>query len=168
VAQAGVDPVPSTPTLAIEALEKDLKKVLKGKTLEEVGWERPDPLTLLLPMVGVREDGTEDCYLLRLHFAYYPEWPPSALFVNPETRSYQYPQDEKYLPEIVGNEIKMHANYNNKQQLICCSTTLEFYLVRHGVKPEHVWDKSHQNFWATISAIKRGLKFPIYRGPMKP
>lgn len=164
MARAGEEPLPSTPARARAALEADLPLVLRGRILEEAGWKRPDPLTLLIPLVGVREDRTEDDYLLRLHFGYYPDWPPSARFVNPETGTYRYPDDVRWLPRIEGaNEIAVHANYDNRLQLICASVTLEFYQVRHGVADRLVWDPKVQNFAATLAAIRRGLGPPFYR-----
>src|SRR5690348_14699705 len=137
----GQDPVPVSPAVARAALDAHLPKVLRGGTLEEAEWERPDPLTLFVPLEGVRPGGERDPYLLRLHFGYYPEWPPSALFVNPGTRRYDFPQDVGWLPSLTGsNEIAVHSNYNPVGQLICASVTLEFYLIRHGVAEKHLWD----------------------------
>ena len=168
MAKAGEKPVPSSPLEASDAFEADLKKVLRGKTLEEQGWVRRDTLTLLVPMVGIRENGQEDEYLLRLHFGYYPDWPPSALFVNPETKHYDYPADLCWLPKIEGTpEIQVHTNYQSdvyRGQLICTSVTLEFYLILHGVEEKHVWDHERQNFFSTIAAIQRGLRQPFYKG----
>lgn len=169
MAQLGVDPVPATPSIAIEAFERDLDRVLRGKTLEEMGWERPDRLTLLIPLLGARDGGQTDPYLLRLHFGYYPEWPPSAQFVNPETGTYLYPGDVEHLPRIEETgEIRVHPAYKFNDrllQLICCSATLEFYLVRHGGEAHHVWQHPRQNFSATLKAIERGLGAPWYKGP---
>lgn len=165
MAQIGVAPIPNTPAGAKAAFEKDLDRVLKGKTLEELGWERSDSLTLFVPLTAVRENGDEDSYLLRLQFGYYPEWPPSAKFVNPKTKTYSPEDDRSWLPKIEGtNELGIHADYNNKGQLICCSLTLEFYLVGHGVEARHLWDHNLYNFAGTINTIKRYLRPPYYKG----
>lgn len=162
---AGRDPVPNAPAVAIAALEAHLPQVLRGQSPEEAGWVRLDKLTLLIPLHGERQDGTCDSYLLRLHFGYYPEWPPSALFVNPETKTYVFPADSRWLPQITGtNEIAIHTNYGDIGQLVCCSATLEFYRIRHSVEPKHIWDGARQNFAATLNAIRRGLKPPFYQG----
>src|SRR5690348_14341481 len=102
MARPGEEPVPNTPARAQAALEADLPRVLRGRTLEEAGWKRPDALTLLVPLAGEREDGTVDEFLLRLQFGYYRDWPPSAQFVNPETGTYRYPDDVRWLPRIEG------------------------------------------------------------------
>lgn len=170
MAKEGETPVPD-PTRGADALRDDLPKVLRGQTLEEAGWCQPDSLTLLVPLFAQRDDRTTDFYLLRLYFNCYPEWPPSAQFVNPQTLRYAGSADKKWLPKIEGcQEIAVHDSYsynNQSIQLICCSVTLEFYQVRHGVKPEHVWDGKHQNFSATLAAVRHGLRPPFHKGPME-
>lgn len=165
MAKIGADPVPVAPAAAKAALEAHLPKVLRGQTLEEAGWVRPDPLTLLVPLTGELPSGERDEFLLRLHFGYYPEWPPSAIFVNPTTKRYSFPEDVSWVPKIEGTpEIQTHTNYNSTVQLICCSFTLEFYLVRHGVEEKHLWDSEKMTFGATLYAIRRGLGPQFYKG----
>lgn len=165
MAKMNVDPVPVPPADAIAAFEEDLPKVLKGRTLEEAGWTRADQLTLFVPLVGGRVGEAGDGYLLRLGFGYYRDWPPSAIFVNPETKNYQLDRDTKWLPKIEGwDELHVHANYNNSGQLICCSNTLEFYKVRHGMDPKHLWNSERQNFASTLHAITWALRSQHYRG----
>jgi hypothetical protein len=165
MAQLNTDPVPLPPAEAIAALEEDLPIVLQGKTLDEVGWVRLDPLTLLMPMVGVQQGNPPDDYLLRLGFGYYREWPPSAQFVNPETKQYTIGKDARWLPKLEGcNEIHVHADYESKGQLICSSITLEFYKVRHGLDPKHLWDSKRQNFAATLATIRWALRSDFYKG----
>lgn len=166
MAEIGADPVLNTPRAAAAALDRDLPKVLQGRTLEEAGWERSDRLTIFVPFVGAGPDKTEDLYVVRLHFGYYPGWPPSTLFVNAETSKYEYPADVCWLPRIEGtNEISVHANYGKIGQLVCASVTLEFWKIKHNVKPEHVWKADTHNFAATLHAIEFGLRPAYYRGP---
>lgn len=170
MAAINAEPVPNTPAAAHRALERDLPKVLRGRTLEDAGWHRPDDLTLLVPMQAEREDGGRDDFLLRLGFGYYPDWPPSAQFVNPATGRYDYPTDVQHLPRIEGsNELAVHSFYNSNGQypvvqLVCASVTLEFYLIRHAVEPMHLWDPSKQTFAATINGISHWMKAPYYKG----
>lgn len=172
MARAKQVPVPNTPVRAQAALDADLPLVLRGRTLAEVGWTQPDPLTLLVPLFGTCADGTHDDYLLRLNFLYYPDWPPSALFVNPKTKSFRHPEDLAWLPRVDGKgEISVHAQYDipggGKTQLICASVTLEFYQVLHDVKECMVWDHQRQNFAATLAAVERALRQPHYHGRQK-
>lgn len=168
MAQAGKDPVLANPVEAITSFEGDLAKVLNGRTLEEARWRRLDDLSLLVPMRGIQNNGTVDDYWLRLGFAYYDDWPPSAQFVNPATIQYNQASDKCWLPSIEGtDEIRVHADFNSgghRLQLICCSLTLEFYLVKHGVNEQHVWDRRKFNFAATINQIDWALKSPFYKG----
>ncbi len=157
-------PVPVTPALAVAVVDRHLPIVLQGRTLDEAGWRRPTPLSLLVPLAAERADGGTDDFLLRLGFTYYPDWPPSALFVNPATGSYRYPDDRLHLPAINTPEIAVHAHFDGVPQLVCCSFVLEFYLVRHGGEVRHLWDPSLHTFAATLNAIRRALRQPYYQG----
>lgn len=165
MAKAGTIPILATPSDAIAAFERDLPKALQNRTLEEAGWRRLGDMTLLVPLRGVQTNGTVDNYLLRLGFACYPDWPPSALFVNPQTLNYDKTKDQCWLPKIEScSEIAIHADYQNRGQLICCSLTLEFYAVLHAVQPEYVWNSQKHNFAATINQIDWALRSQFYRG----
>lgn len=153
MATLGVDPVLNSPLAAREALERDLVKSLRGRS-----YQRPDPLVLLVPLFGNPDSDSPDLFLLRLEFSYYPEWPPSAQFVNPLTRQYDKTKDLMWLPHMEGNQrIHVHADYQGKGQLICSSMTLEFYQVRHGGKESEIWTLTH-TFAATINEIEMGLR----------
>lgn len=163
----GRPPVPTTPAVAVAALDAHLPVVLRGRTLDEVRWRRPTPLTLLIPVDGTRAGAPPDPYLLRLGFSHYPDWPPSTQFVNPSTSSYEFPVDARHLPRIEGtNEISIHAQYGSPPiQLVCSSVTLEFYAVGHGVEQRHLWDPDVHTFAATLNAVRHGLRPPFYKGP---
>lgn len=149
----------------VEAFQRDLQAVLKDATLTDKGWAKPDDLTLFVPMFAQNPQGSPDLYLLRLFFDHYPKAPPSAQFVNPMTLSYRYPDDVSWVPKIEGaQDIHFHTNYCEAGQLICSSTTLEFYKVNHSVEPQHVWTPERMNFLSTLAAIKRGLAPNFYKG----
>lgn len=151
-----------------EAFAQDLDLALRGHSLAERGWAMPNDLTLLLPLFATAIGGGSDIYFLKLFFDHYSNGPPSAQFVNPLTLSYTFPGDVMWVPEISGNqEIACHTNYNNGGQLICSSTTLEFYKVNHDVKAQNIWRPGERTFMSTISAIKSGLAQPCYKGRMK-
>lgn len=147
------------------AFLRHLEAVLKEATLAEKGWFKPDDLTLLVPMFAAnQQQGQGDLYLLRLVFDHYPKGPPSAQFVNPVTLTYSYPEDVRWVPKCEGApDIHFHPNYSGGQ-LICSSTTLEFYKVNHEVNAEHVWNPERMNFMSTLAAIRRGLAPAYYRG----
>lgn len=184
---AGGTPVPADVGQARAALDSHLDRVLGGRTLEAVGWERPDALTLYVPLRGYTSstsasaygfdpsetaaDGEQpfagapagDDYLLRLYFSYYPDWPPSARFINPDTRQFQA-GDNRWLPSITGtNELSVHPSFQVVGQLICCSATLEFYMVNHAVQDQHRWQPG-SSFAITLNALSRYLRPPTYLG----
>lgn len=147
-----------------EAFARDLDLALKGTSPSERGWAMPDDLTLLVPLFAYKEDGTCDAYLLKLHFDYYASGPPSAQFVNPETLAYTHPGDIRWVPHSQGHAaIAFHTNYDNQGQLICSSTTLEFYKVNHSVEERNIWRHGEMTFMSTIAAIKSGLSAPYYK-----
>jgi hypothetical protein len=161
VATAGVAPTVDLQA-GIAALEEDLPRVLKVEgvsSLEQLGWSRPSKLVLLIPMTGIRA-GQTDQYLLRLAFQAYRQWPPSAQFVNPETQAYRYPEDQHHVPMLTSEECRTHAAHprtpTDLRQLICCSATLEFYEIQHGVQPHHLW-RDTDTFFTTITAIRKAF-----------
>jgi hypothetical protein len=142
--------IPVAPQRALASMGDHLARLLRGRSLEGLGWVRPDPLSLRVPLRAYRVATTAtaygfaagtggragdaafsdapagDEYLLALNFAFYPDSPPSAKFVNSATGTYA-PGDQRWLPAISGtNEIAAHVDYNGRGQLICCSATLEF------------------------------------------
>jgi hypothetical protein len=173
-------------------VDRHLASVLAERTLESVGWARPDPLTLYVPLRGFTTptsafaygfDPSEppaegerpfagapdgDDYLLRLYFSYYPGWPPSAQFVNPATMQFG-PGDKAWLPMVSDtNELHVHASYGDSgKQVICCSATLEFYLVNHGVEDRHRWQPG-SSFAITLNVLSRYLRPPAYTGRQQP
>ena len=180
-------PVPADFGQAQDAVDRHLGQVLAGRTLGSVGWERLDPLTLYVPIRGFTMATTAvaygfdpaadpagagafadtpagDDYLLRLYFSHYPAWPPSARFVNPATRQFAA-GDVRWLPAITGaSELHVHANYGGTSgQVICCSATLEFYLVNHQVADQHRWQPG-SSFAATLNVLSRYMRPPAYTG----
>ena len=139
---------------------------MRGRTLDEFGWAKPDDLTLLVPLFGTKANGHKDAYILRLYFDHYPTWPASALFVNPLTLEYRFPDDLQWVPNAPGNpQIAFHTNYGgNSGQVVCCSLTLEFYRINHSVEANLVWEGDKQTFLATLAAIKGLLVPPFYSG----
>lgn len=147
------------------AFARDLARKLNGRTLTEVAWSQPDDLTLLVPIFAQRLDLAPDFYLLRLAFDCYPKFPPSAQFVNPKTLVFDNPADLCWLPKIDGHPaIATHASYNGGGQLICSSTTREFYDVKHDVDEKNVWVEGQRTFGDTLAAIHTGLQAPYYKG----
>ena len=161
MAALNADPVPNLPA-GIARLERDLPDVLAGRTLEQAGWVQPTRSSLCIPTWSK----TFDFFLLRLTFECYPEWPPSALFVNPITKIYEG-KDIMWLPKIEAPHLKTHANYADRHgQVICNSSTLEFYKVGHGLGDAgHIWNESY-TFQHTLHTITDALRSSFYLGRM--
>lgn len=160
MAAANQTPV-ANPARGIESFARDLAVVLAGKALDDLSWARPDDLTLFIPM----QSRAADLFLLRLQFQFYPEWPPSAIFVNPLTRNYVIGADAVWLPKINAPHLQVHQNYAGKdRQLICNSSTVEFYELGHSVEQRHVWNEQTSNFALTIHTINSALRGEHYGG----
>jgi hypothetical protein len=173
------------PAVAAASLDAHLARILRGRAPADVGWDRPDKLTLFVPMRGFtvetdfcsygfdpsaadavpyadQPDG--DDYLLRLFFSHYPQSPPSARFVNPTTRKYDVGTDVKWLPSLEGGtEVHVHQTYETIGQLVCTSSTLEFYKVNHSVEPKHQW-RPGSTFIVLLNTLSRYMRPPIYKG----
>lgn len=157
------------PTIDIQAglaaLEQDLPRVLdvfEASSLTDLGWMRPSPLALHIPIKGTFQ-GKTDQYLLRLGFQAYRLWPPSAQFVNPGTGCYSFPADQVHVPKLTSGECYTHVAYRydvhgerRQKQLICCSATLEFYEVLHSVEDALVWHGT-ETFLSTVNAIRKAF-----------
>ena len=154
----------TAPTLDLAAgaaaLDRDIPRVLallSAASLADLGWSRPNKLTLLVPLQARDAHGKSEDFLLRLGFEAYPAWPSSAQFVNPVTTVFAPPQDRCFIPKLTSQECYTHVAYPPKGiQLICCSATREFYEVEHNVEDRHVWDKRN-TFYTTIVAIERAM-----------
>jgi hypothetical protein len=149
-------------------LDEDLPKALERAgvgSVDKLGWSRPNPHTLLVPMTGTLADKAET-YLLKLHFRTGRDWPPGAQFVNPETLDYAYPKDVCHLPILEAGHAHVHPHYNGNgylSQLICCSATLEYYESLHGGDPKFLWQRT-DTFLVTLDAIGRALNSAAYKG----
>ena len=149
-------------------LDEDLPKALRRadvECLDELGWSRPNPHTLLVPLLGSL-GGTTETYLLKLHFRTGRDWPPGAQFVNPDTLDYAYPADVRHLPILESPQVHVHPQYNANgylSQLICCSATCEYYDSLHGGEEKFLW-QSTDTFLVTLDAIGRAMNSAAYKG----
>ena len=157
-----------------EVLDRHLPEALKLRgvaTPDALGWRREGRRRLLVPFRGTH-DGREDDYLLRLDFLTDHLWPPSAQFVDPETRDYRGVVDQHHLPRLESPEAHVHPAYSCAAitaplQLICCFATLEYYPPLHGGDEARIW-REGDTFLVTLAAIGRAMahhyrgRFPTY------
>lgn len=135
--------------------------------LDDFEWEQDGPLAIFVHLEGRRVDGTVDRYLARLSFLYYPAWPPSATFVNPDTRRY----DPKSWPDVdttvSGATLALHPVYGDAPEgLICNSMFFEYYFWGgHAPGGNIRWDPARHTFAASLNELRIHLLPPYYRGP---
>ena len=60
------------------------------------------------------------------------------------------------------NEVYVHANYDGRQ-LICCSSTLEFYDIKHDLDLKHQWGPN-STFVVLLNTLSRYMRRPHYTG----
>ena len=185
---AGGTPVPADFGQARAAVDRHLGSVLGGRTLEAVGWDRPDPLTLYVPLRGYTSDTSASptvstrpslpragssrslaarrvmttCYACTSAITRTGRHRPGSS-TRPLGSSDRMTSDGCRL--ISGtNELHVHASYGaSGEQLICCSATLEFYLVNHEVEDQHRW-RPGTSFAVTLNTLSRYLRPPAYTG----
>ncbi len=87
------------------------------------------------------------------------------MLIGEATRLFSAEKDLYWLPKIEGTtEIQIHKHVPDAGgQLICCSATLEFYIMKHEVKPELLWDHTKHTFALTINQVEWGLA-NFYKG----
>ena len=141
----------------------------RNTTLSELGWRRHSERTLLVPLRGQLHGDVQE-YLLRLDFVASDDWPPRAIFVNPDTLGYEINVDRHHLPKLTSGEVHVHPDYQSGDgrvlQLICCSAVFEYYDVSHGGEEFILW-RSTDTFLSTLNAIERAFQ-THYAGRFEP
>lgn len=122
-------------------------------------------------MPGVQANGQRDDYYVRLGADYYDKWPPTAVFVKPETWEIAS-SGTRWLPTIQCqgiNWFSLHAPHNsgnvNLPQLLCFTFTAEYYMVPHSPPEDSVWRQGYHTLTATLSRLAEVLQQPHYREP---
>lgn len=146
------------PFTARAALQKHLPMALEGLRYEYDG-----DRTIYLWLNAKKRTGDTDEYLIRLLFLYYPNWPPSVTFLNPETREY----DGSHWPSVAGSSrIAFHPRYGDAPSgMVCNSMTFEYYFWGgHSAAADIHWDKNIHTFAATVAELIDHLNSPFYQG----
>ncbi len=157
--------MPDRPLPSVSDPEEARVAYLKHRTaaLEGYIWEEDGPLALLIHLEGHRPNGVVDHYVARFSFLYYPTWPPSVTFVNPQTRTY----DPAYWPKASGPNIAFHAAYGDAPAgMVCNSMFFEFYFWGgHAPTADIRWDAKRHTFAASLNELRIHLYPPFYEGP---
>lgn len=151
-------PQPVDPAAARAAVRAHMAKALDG-----YAYDYDDDRTIFVRMLATAPDGTQDMYMIRLTFLYYPDWPPSVTFVNVETAKY----DGTHWPRIAGSStLALYPNYGDAPTgMVCNSMTFEYYFWGgHSPSDEIRWSKEKHTFAATIAELRDNLRQPYYQG----
>lgn len=151
-------PQVTDPLIARTALQAHMAKALEGYRYEYDG-----DRAIYVFMNGEQADGTEHEYLLRLTFLFYPDWPPSVTFLNPETRRY----DRTHWPKVSGSgRVAFYPSYGDAPTgLVCNSMTFEYYFWGgHSPREAIRWKRGVHTFAATLAEIRDHLRPPHYQG----
>ena len=150
-------PVPADPAVAVSAFEAHKDKALAG-----FRWDQDGALAILVWLDAHRASGEIDEYLARLTFLYYPEWPPTVTFVNPETKRYA----PASWPRTASDRLAMHPMYGDAPEgMVCNSMTFEYYFWGgHQANEATRWRPGTHTFAATLNELRMHLQPPYYQG----
>ena len=154
-------PTATDPDLARKALVAHLEAALEGFTYDYDG-----DRTIDVEMTGITGSGAPDKYLVRLGFLYYPDWPPTVTFLNPETKKY----DGTNWPEAIGSQrLQFYSAYGDAPcGMVCNSMTFEYYFWGGHAAAESIrWKKGVHTFAGTLAELTDHLQPPHYKGKKK-
>jgi len=168
-------PAKVNPELAKGSFRQDYDLIIGEGLPERYGWMLMpyfEKLILYADFWARDEQGAKlDDYHLKLDLSYYKSWPPSAGFINPESRSFDPQKDQKWFPKLSSapqnTEAQFHISRDlpsGNRQMICNSMTLEYYESGHNPNPEQRWNGERHNFGTTLSTIQLLLRKPYYGG----
>lgn len=149
-------PVASDPVAASAAWRAAAPAALDGLT-----WTEESDLRIRVDLPAARSDGGTDLYVARLDFTWYPEWPPSVTFLNPETHA----PDAAAWPQVHGcGHLALHPSYGGAPAgMVCNSMFFEFYFWGgHAAEGVHAWDAQRHTFAASINVLREVLRPPFY------
>jgi hypothetical protein len=169
-------PVKVDEEVAAEKFKRDLEW-LGGDRAQQLGLKlaKQEHMYAVIGIPGVRASAQQDDYYVRLGADYYDKWPPTAVFVKPESWELASP-GTRWLPTIQCQGINwfgLHAPYNGMNdgkniylpQLLCFTFTAEYYIVPHSPPEDSVWQQGRHTLTATLSRLAEVLQQPHYRGP---
>lgn len=109
-------------------------------------------------MIGGKGVGKSDPYLLRLEFDNYPAQPPSALFVNQETRDRGSIQEQpSFWPIFNKQPPAISITMDNKVGglYLCFPYTYEFEVTHD--KSQHRWNPSNHHILTTLIILQKEM-----------
>jgi hypothetical protein len=160
------------PELAAEAFTHDLDQFWASGRPTRWGWSmtRPDPLTALLNVTGMRGDGILDEYRLLLDASSYDDYPPGVYFVRPDPPYARPAVGSRWLPSFgpAPFEFGFHPVYQYpdqiSDQLVCFSQSRDYYISGHNPQPGQRWQPGVHTVAATLNRLHEVLSVPCYQG----
>lgn len=147
--------------------------LLDGDRAREVGLRvvKQEPMYAVIHVPGVREDGRQDDYYVRLGAEYYDKWPPTAAFVKKDTWEIAA-AGSRWVPRLelqhiawFGLYVPYSGNGIQLPQLLCFTFTAEYYMVPHSPPEDSVWRQGYHTLMATVYRLAEVLGPPHYKGP---
>jgi hypothetical protein len=171
-----LEPVKTDPEVAALTFAQHLDAFFASGRGTRPGWGREDlgPLTSVIRIPAVRENGAEDFYFVRLGAEYYPTWPTRTAFVAPlGDGAYEAAADgTRWWPRQSnqpGFPFGLHTNYQfadgHFEPLICFSYTFEYYVSNHSPAENERWDPARHTLAATLNRLGAVLTAPNYQEP---
>lgn len=165
-------PIAVDPEIAAAKFKEDLGWLTSPRAVQ-LGLElvKQEEMYAIVRIPALRENGVTDNYFVRLGAEYYDKWPPTAIFVQPDSWS-RAEKDTRWLPTIQCQGIDwfaLHSPYTGGgvtlPQMLCFTFTAEYYMVSHSPPESSVWRQGYHTIAATLTRLAEVLKYPHYRGP---
>jgi hypothetical protein len=166
-------PVRVDPEVAAAKFKEDLLWLGSPRAVQ-LGLQlvKQEGMYAIVKIPALKKDGGTDDYFVRLGAEYYDKWPPTAIFVQPETWD-RAESGTRWLPIIQCQGIDwfaLHSPYTGGggitlPQMLCFTFTAEYYMVSHSPPESSVWRQGHHTLTATLTRLAEVLKQPHYRGP---
>jgi len=153
-------PLPSLadPVIAAKAFAEH-----KAAALEGLRWRQITPLSIAIELPASGPNGPGDIFVALFRLSWYPTWPPSVTFVDPDTLE----SKPSMWPRVDGKpDIAFYATYGDAPDgMVCNSMFFEYYFWGgHGPTDAIRWDPKRHTLAASLNELKDALRSPYYTG----
>lgn len=161
----------------MNAASQALAEAFVSNFLQSPDWQREAarwgwtvrPLAPLLLAVTLRARPLADVpetFTLTLACEFCPHLPPSVIFVNPDTLTYDPATDQRHVARLTAPDCYTHLTYPFAvpyaygPQLVCTSLGHGYYVSQHAPTPDQRWDPEKHGVGSTIAVVQRTLLHP--------
>lgn len=130
--------------------------------------QRLTPLSLAVTLRARLLPDVPETFSLKLACEFCPDLPPSVMFVNPDTLTYDPSQDQRHVAKLIAPDCYTHLNYSFQPpyaygpQLVCTSLGHGYYVSHYSPTPDQRWDPQKHSIGSTIAVVQRTLLHPQY------